>query len=182
LSKLKTASGSNQPLLEFVEDGITVAGLPVLVSDQVDANTVAWGVPAEHVKFVQRKGTTVERFPAVYNDGLDIRAISRLGLAFLNEPGVVRLLLSPITYTVTVTGGDGGGDTFTLLVDGVATAAIAYNAAASAVKTAIVAIDDGIEAGDVTVTGSAGGPYTVSGPFVLAHGTDTGVTSTVVVA
>ncbi len=40
--------------------------------------------------FVQRKGTTVERFPNVQQDGTWIRAVSRLGLAFLNEPGVVR--------------------------------------------------------------------------------------------
>jgi hypothetical protein len=40
--------------------------------------------------FVQRKGTTVERFPAVDKDGTWIRAVSRIGLAYLNEPGVVR--------------------------------------------------------------------------------------------
>jgi hypothetical protein len=92
LSKLKVQSGSNQSLLQFVEDGIVVAGLPVLVSDQVDADTLFWGVPKQHVMFVQRKDTTVERFPAVYNDGTDIRAVSRTGLAlaFLNPAGVVR--------------------------------------------------------------------------------------------
>jgi HK97 family phage major capsid protein len=90
LSKLKVASGSNQSLLQHVEDGIVVAGLPVLVSDQVDPNTLFWGVPKAHVVFVQRKGTTVERFPAVDQDGTFIRAISRLGLAFLNPDGVVR--------------------------------------------------------------------------------------------
>jgi hypothetical protein len=45
LSKLKVASGSNQSLIQFVEDGITVAGLPVIVSDQVDASTKFWGIP-----------------------------------------------------------------------------------------------------------------------------------------
>ena len=40
--------------------------------------------------FVQRKSTTVERFPAVEKDGTYIRAASRIGLAFLNEAGVVR--------------------------------------------------------------------------------------------
>ena len=73
-----------------MEDGITVAGLPVLVSDQVDANTLFWGIPRSHVVFVQRKDTTVERFPAVLQDGTYIRAVSRIGLAFLNEAGVVR--------------------------------------------------------------------------------------------
>jgi HK97 family phage major capsid protein len=90
LSKLKVATGSNQSLLQFVEDGITVAGLPVLVSDQVDSNTLFWGIPKQHVMFVQRKDTTVERFPAVQQDGTYIRAVSPIGLAFLNEAGVVR--------------------------------------------------------------------------------------------
>jgi hypothetical protein len=82
-------------LLQFAEDGIVVAGLPMLVSDQVDADTLFWGIPKAHVVFVQRKGTTVERFPAVYNDGIDIRAVSRLGLAFLNPAGAVRGTTSP---------------------------------------------------------------------------------------
>ena len=73
-----------------MEDGIPSPGLPVLVSDQVDAATVFWGVPKAHVMFVQRQGTTVERFPAVEQDGTFIRAISRLGVAFLNPAGVVR--------------------------------------------------------------------------------------------
>ena len=53
-----------QPVVASVrEDGITVAGLPVLVSDQMDSNTLFWGIPEQHVMFVQRKDTTVERFP-----------------------------------------------------------------------------------------------------------------------
>jgi hypothetical protein len=62
--------------------------------------------------------------------------------------------------TVTVTGVPTGG-TFTLTHEGATTAAIAYNAAASAVRTALEALP-GIAPGDVTVTGSAGGPYTVT--------------------
>jgi HK97 family phage major capsid protein len=90
LSKLKVQSGSNQSLLQFVEDGIVVAGLPVLVTDQIDAATLFWGIPQAHVMFVQRSGTTVERFPNVQQDGTWLRAISRIGLAFLNPAGVVR--------------------------------------------------------------------------------------------
>ncbi len=67
-----------------------MVGLPVLISNQVDANTLFWGIPKQHVVLVMRKGTAVKRFPAVYNDGTDIRAVSRFGLAFLNEPGLVR--------------------------------------------------------------------------------------------
>ena len=80
----------HQSLLQFVDDGIVVAGLPVLVSDQVDEDTVFWGTRKQHVMFVQRKRTTVERFPNVQQDGTWIRAVSRLGLAFLNPAGVVR--------------------------------------------------------------------------------------------
>lgn len=90
LSKLKVASGSNQSLIQFVEDCITVAGLPVIVSDQVDAATLFWGIPQAHVVLVMRKGSKVEKFPNVKQDGLWIRAVSRLGIGFLNEPGVVR--------------------------------------------------------------------------------------------
>ncbi len=64
LSKFKVARGSNQSLIQFVEDGIVVAGLPVLVCEQVDASILFWGMPKAHAMFVQRKGTMVERFPA----------------------------------------------------------------------------------------------------------------------
>lgn len=62
--------------------------------------------------------------------------------------------------TATVTGSPTGG-TFTLSFDGATTGAIAYNAAASAVQSALEALPN-VTAGDVTVTGSAGGPYTVT--------------------
>jgi hypothetical protein len=129
-----------------------------------------------------RKGTKVERFPNVQRDGLWIRVISRLGVAFVNEPGVVRLLLSPVAYTLSL-GGASSGD-FTLSLNGKASANIAYDAIASAVKTAIVAIDDGVAASDVTVTGSAGS-FTVSVPGTLTvngAGLSGGTGASVVVA
>ena len=95
LSKLKTASGSNQNLIQFVEDGITVAGLPVIVSDQVDNTTLFWGIPRDHVVLVNRLGTTVERFPAIDRDGTWVRAVARFGIGFLNEAGVVRGFNAP---------------------------------------------------------------------------------------
>ncbi len=165
ISKLKTAAGANTNLIEFVEDGITIAGLPVLVSDQVDADTVAWGVPSDHVKLVMRAGTTVERFPAVTQDGTYVRAVSRLGLAFLNEPGVVRLMLSPIEFNLNLNGATGG--TFTLSLNGHGpSATIAFGATNTTVKSTLAAIDDGIDAADITVTGS-GGVFSVTVPGVL---------------
>ncbi len=61
------------------------------------------------------------------------------------------------TLTVTVNGAPTGG-TFYLQLGNQVTAGIAYNAAASAVQSALNAISNGFGA---TVTGSNGGPYTV---------------------
>lgn len=60
--------------------------------------------------------------------------------------------------TVTVDATEG---TYTLTYDGQTTGNIAYDAAASAVATALKALSN-IGDDDVTVTGAAGGPYTVS--------------------
>lgn len=68
--------------------------------------------------------------------------------------------------TVTITGAPTGG-TFTLTYSGQTTAAIAFNAVGSAVQTALLALSN-IGAGNVTVTGSAGGPYTVTFRGTLA--------------
>lgn len=62
--------------------------------------------------------------------------------------------------TATITGSPTGG-TFTLTLDGETTAAIAYNATAATVQTALEALSN-VTPGDVTVSGSAGGPYTVT--------------------
>lgn len=69
--------------------------------------------------------------------------------------------------TVTITGGPTGG-TFTITYDGATTAGIAFNATAAAVKTALEALTT-INQGDITVTGSAGGPYTITfgGPAIV---------------
>lgn len=61
---------------------------------------------------------------------------------------------------VTITGTPAGG-TFTLTFDGLTTAPIAYNATAAAVQSALLALAN-LALGDVVVTGSAGGPYTLT--------------------
>lgn len=53
------------------------------------------------------------------------------------------------------------GGTFTLTFSGQTTTALAYNATASAVQTALIALSN-LGPDDVTVTGSGGGPYAVS--------------------
>ena len=69
--------------------------------------------------------------------------------------------------TVTVNGSPTGG-TFTLSFRGATTAGLAYNAAASAVQTALQGLAT-IGASNATVTGSNGGPYTVTFAAALAN-------------
>ncbi len=61
--------------------------------------------------------------------------------------------------TVTISGSPTGG-TFKLSYDGQTTSALAYNATATVVQTALRALGT-IGGSNVTVSGSAGGPYTV---------------------
>lgn len=62
--------------------------------------------------------------------------------------------------TATITGAPTGG-TFTLTYSAQTTTPIAFNAAAAAVQTALENLAN-LVPGDVTVTGSAGGPYTIT--------------------
>jgi hypothetical protein len=68
--------------------------------------------------------------------------------------------------TITISGTPTGG-TFVLDFNGQPTTDLAYNATASAVQTALQALST-IGAGNVTVSGSAGGPYTVTFAGTLA--------------
>lgn len=75
------------------------------------------------------------------------------------------------SYAVTVSGTPTGGS-FTILVNGVASGAIAYNATPAAVKAALVTATK-IVGSDITITGTAlSSGLTISIPAALAHGTD----------
>jgi len=74
----------------------------------------------------------------------------------------------PVNEVQTVTvGGSPTGGTFTLTFAGQTTATITYNAAASAVQTALQALST-IGSGNITVSGSGGGPYTCTFAGTLA--------------
>jgi len=70
--------------------------------------------------------------------------------------------------TALVTLGSQASGTFALSYAGQTTAGVAYNAAASAVQTALQGLST-IGAGNATVAGSAGGPYTVTFASALAQ-------------
>lgn len=78
------------------------------------------------------------------------------------EPFVPLTNWNPLWVSTTVTiGGSPTGGTFTLTVAGQTTTGIAYNAAASAVQSALEALST-VGSGNAVVTGSAGGPYSVT--------------------
>jgi hypothetical protein len=59
LSKIKVATSDNRTLLSYDNRGLTIAGLPVVISRHVDATTKAWGVSASRNRTVLRKGTEI---------------------------------------------------------------------------------------------------------------------------
>lgn len=71
------------------------------------------------------------------------------------------VLGAQIGKTITVTLGAPSAGTFTLSYNGQTTAGLAYNATAAAVQTALQGLTS-VGATNATVSGSAGGPYTVS--------------------
>jgi HK97 family phage major capsid protein len=92
LALAKTQTGSNEGLLDNVGDGVTLAGVKVLVSTDVAAGN-AWGLDGSQVLVVQRTGTTVTRsVDAAFDfDAVQVRATARVGFGFANPAGVVRL-------------------------------------------------------------------------------------------
>lgn len=101
------------------------------------------------------------------NNLVAVRVEAEFGVLVNDPQAFVKLLkvASPISFTLDFNGATGGTATVSLNDIG-PSATIAYNASAATVKTAIVNLDDGISADDVTVTGSAG-VYTVTVPGVL---------------
>ena len=98
--------------------------------------------------------TLKNRLVKVVSDKLDTALLTGHGSA-TNE-----------VQTVTVTGSPTGG-TFTLTFRGATTSGLAYNAAAATVQTALQGLST-IGSGNATVSGSAGGPYTVTFASALA--------------
>lgn len=89
----RTTSGSNENLIEFTANGdLAICGLPVYTLPAVDANTLFWGIPKDRVVTVLRKDAEVTKSAdsGFYNDALDVRAITRVGIGFLHPAAVIR--------------------------------------------------------------------------------------------
>lgn len=93
-------------------------------------------------------------------------AIETALYSLLSEDATLAASLPGNRHLVTVS--DATGGTFTLTYGGATTAAIAYDAAASAVQAALAALAS-VGTGNVAVTGDAGGPWSVTFVGTLAN-------------
>jgi hypothetical protein len=103
-------------------------------------------------------GTTVVSQCSFYNSTGALANVTSLDLDIrVGTSGAITTI--NLTALVTLTGATGG--TFTLTVGANTTTALAYNATAGTVQTALDALAS-VGSGQCTVTGSAGGPYTIA--------------------
>lgn len=92
LATAKETETSFKGLLDNIGDGVSLAGLKLLVSTDVAAGN-AWAVDSSQVIVVQRTGTKIVKSDqaAFDYDGVQIRATARVSWGFANPAGVVRL-------------------------------------------------------------------------------------------
>lgn len=96
-----------------------------------------------------------------------VKSGTHVGVVTSSKLGGLYNGVSEEAQSVTISGAPTGG-TFTLSFGGNTTSAIAYNASAAAVQAALEALAS-IGAGNVSVSGAAGGPYTVTFVGALAN-------------
>ncbi|MDW8267412.1 MAG: autotransporter-associated beta strand repeat-containing protein, partial [Gemmataceae bacterium] len=156
--------------LEFATYGAN--GIAPLTSGPFFSNNLATALPTQNVKVsashALTTATTINGL-LLSGNGIDISGTHTLTVtsgAILNTGGdntIGTMTLSLPNFnevgTITLSGATGG--TFQIGFNGATTGALAFNATAAAVQSALEALTT-IGAGNVAVTGSAGGPYTVT--------------------
>ena len=165
LQKLKTGDTSNTSLLGA---GTTEAqrflfNLPVLVDPAVPSGT---GIVVDRTAIVSAVGSVqvaVSDQAAFNSDSVMLRCTWRFGANIVRPNRIGMFYLDGVTRDYTVNFGGASSGNATLTWRGRTTATIAHNASNAAVKSALVALDDGHDAADWTVTGSAGN-YVVTTP------------------
>ena len=165
LQKLKTGDDYNTSLLGA---GTTEAqrflfNLPVLVDPAVPSGT---GLVIDRTAIVSAAGpvtVAVSDQAAFSSDSVLIRCTWRFGQNVVRPNRIGLFYLDGVTHDYNVSFGGASSGNATLTWRGRTTATIASNAANSTVKSALVALDDGYDASDWTVTGSAGN-YVVTTP------------------
>jgi hypothetical protein len=144
---------------------MTTYGRQVLFQTGTDLQVTADGAPEWHPIGITIDWSTVAAVSGsdeTYGDGTVVK-IGQKGLPYGQV--LCRINVAEV-QTVTLTGNPTGG-TFTLSGNGETTDPIAYNAAAATVQTEIRAL--GGDYSEVVVTGSAGGPWTVTFPLAAGN-------------
>jgi HK97 family phage major capsid protein len=165
LQKLKTGDDYNTSLLGA---GTTEAqrflfNLPVLVDPAVPSGS---GIIVDRTAIVSAVGPVMvatSEHAHFASDSIAIRCTWRFGANVVRPERIGLFYLDGVTRTYTVSFGAATSGTATLTWHGHTTSAIANNASAATVKTALVALDDGYDATAWTVAGSAGN-YAITTP------------------
>lgn len=165
LRKLKTGSAYNSTLLGAGTDDAEprLLSIPVTVNPEMPRKTGMLIDPTAIVSAVSSLTVATSSDRYFSSDSIAVRAIMRTGHTVVRPDRIGLFYVDAATGWLVTLGSPASG-TFTLTWLGATTAGIAYNATAAAVKSALVALDDGYTADDWTVAGSAGGPYTVTAP------------------
>ena len=178
--KLYDVDNHNVVMSTYGTDNVEITAATGAHGEQITIYHAPDGLPLQQAVLTTRSGVKRKTYVAeicqvseiaeikdVYNDAtfneLTYEVYRGTDGKFLKEYRDDGAPLVPSLWTVTV--GAASAGTFTLTVGGQTTAGIAYNAAASAVKAALELLSS-VGAGNATVTGSAGGPYSVT----LANG------------
>jgi len=95
LAKVKTQTGSNQPVLgsdATTATGRMILGVPLFVSQFVAANTL-WAIDGSRVWLVVRDDATVEADRSVFftSDRVAVKATMRAGFGFVHPQSVVKV-------------------------------------------------------------------------------------------
>lgn len=98
LSAIKTATGSNMPILgvgDATPGRRNLFGVPLLSSPNVTKGTM-WGLPKDRCYLVVRTGATVETDTSVYftSDRVAVRAKLRIGFGFPHPEAIVKVQIS----------------------------------------------------------------------------------------
>lgn len=165
----RTISGENPERQVLLVSEFRKNGLPVYTVDGYSlCRLTDIGNSKKDKKDSEAAELTYQPLPDGYfmamQDG-DYQPILRW--TWVGGTGWAALFNSPVQQYIVDLGSPSAG-TFTLTYGGLTTATIAYGAANSAVKSALVALDDGFGSSDWTVSGSSGGPYTVTVPGLTA--------------
>lgn len=162
LRKMRTASGSNQNLLGAGTDDAAprLLSIPVAVNARVPSMTGLLVDKRAVISAVSQLEIATSFDQYFTSDSVAVRATMRTGHVVPRPDRLGRLYIGGVTLSSTLDLGGATDGTFTLTFRGRTTAAIAHNANAGAVKTALVALDDGLLADAWTVT-AAEGKFTI---------------------